>query len=80
MASYYTCCGDPVDGSSGTGCDHRGGRVVTARRWRQLSHGAVGPWRAGWRDRGAMCASGCDCRDDALREAARGEAWPTSAT
>lgn len=22
---YYSCCGDPVDGSAGTGCDHDGG-------------------------------------------------------
>ncbi len=22
---YYSCCGDPTDGSSGTGCDHEDG-------------------------------------------------------
>lgn len=26
----YSCCGDPADGSSGTGCDHTDGDVVMA--------------------------------------------------
>lgn len=66
--SFYTCCGDPVDGSSGTGCMHRGGRTVSARRWRQLSHGAVGPWRPGWTARGSMCPYGCNCAAEAETE------------
>lgn len=51
--SYYTCCGSPANGSQGGGCDHEDGHVVSARRWRQLSHGAVGPWRPAWRPKGA---------------------------
>ena len=59
--TVYTCCGDPGDGSSGSGCFHRRGRRVTLRRWRQLSHGAVGPWREGWRQVGSRCPRDCDC-------------------
>lgn len=65
---YYTCCGDRADGYCGSGCDHRRGRIVSARRWRQLSHGAVGPWRPAWTERGTMCCSGCDCADEAEQE------------
>lgn len=61
----YTCCGAPADGSAGTGCDHARGTSVTRRRWRQLSHGAVGPWRPGWLDLGSMCAGRCVCTDEA---------------
>lgn len=68
----YTCCGDPADGSSGTGCTHRRGRVVSPRRWRQMSHGAVGPWRPDWRECGSICPSDCGCADDA--DADRGPA------
>ena len=65
MSGIYSCCGAPADGSSGTGCSHGDGHVVTERRWRQLSHGAVGPHRPAWRKRGSLCASGCDCAERA---------------
>ncbi len=32
-AKYWSCCGDPVDGSSGTGCQHEDGERLCASCW-----------------------------------------------
>lgn len=67
---WWTCCGrlataDEQHGGIRHECGHRYGEMVTARRWRQLSHGAVGPWRPNWREHGTLC-SPCVCRREAV--------------
>lgn len=32
-AEYWTCCGHPADGSSGTGCRHEDGEPVCETHW-----------------------------------------------
>lgn len=52
-AEYWTCCGNPADGSSGTTCDHDGGERVCETCWERLEQdgdvsSASDSQRVGW--------------------------------